>query len=142
MYSNSCKLYSEVKHMNYDRVIIELLDRVAKLEDEVRKLKGESETVAVTLNTDISKYGEKTKSYTQTVIDYLEALINKAKEDGHEHIDIISYDLQKAVGLKNRIPLICNAMRKVMREYEFEILADTPSQNSSTFKVRFYTKGK
>jgi hypothetical protein len=128
--------------MNYDRVIVELLDRVAKLEDEVRKLKGETDTVTVTLNTDISKYGEKTKSYTQGVIDYLEALIKKAKEDGKEHLDVVSYDLQKAVGLKNRIPLICNAMRKVMREYEFEILADTPSQNSSTFKVRFFTKGE
>ena len=128
--------------MNYDRVIVELLDRVAKLEDEVRKLKGETGEVTVTLNTDISKYGEKTKSYTQGVIDYLEALIKKAKEDGKEHIDVVSYDLQKAVGLKNRIPLICNAMRKVMREYEFEILADTPSQNSSTFKVRFFTKGE
>jgi hypothetical protein len=128
--------------MNYDRVIIELLDRVAKLEDDIRKLKGETDTVTVTLNTDISKYGEKTKSYTQGVIDYLEALIKKAKEDGKEHLDVVSYDLQKAVGLKNRIPLICNAMRKVMREYEFEILADTPSQNSSTFKVRFFTKGE
>ena len=128
--------------MNYDRVIVELLDRVAKIEDEVRKLKGETDTVTVTLNTDISKYGEKTKSYTQGVIDYLEALIKKAKEDGKEHLDVVSYDLQKAVGLKNRIPLICNAMRKVMREYEFEILADTPSQNSSTFKVRFFTKGE
>jgi hypothetical protein len=128
--------------MNYDRVIIELLDRVAKLEDDIRKLKGETDTATVTLNTDISKYGEKTKSYTQGVIDYLEALIKKAKEDGKEHLDVVSYDLQKAVGLKNRIPLICNAMRKVMRDYEFEILADTPSQNSSTFKVRFFTKGE
>jgi hypothetical protein len=76
------------------------------------------------------------------LIDYLEALINKAKEDDKEYIDVISYDLQKAVGLKNRIPLICNAMRKVMRNYTYEILADTPSQNSSTFKVRFFTKGK
>ena len=126
--------------MNYDRVIVELLDRVAKLEDEVRKLKGEND--GVTLNLDISKYGEKPKSYTQGVIDYLEALINKAKEDDKEYIDVISYDLQKAVGLKNRIPLICNAMRKVMRQYAYEILADTPSQNSSTFKVRFFTKGK
>lgn len=128
--------------MNYDRVIVELLDRVAKLEDEVRKLKGEADATTVTLNTDISKYGEKPKSYTQGVIEYLEALIKKAKEDGKEHLDVVSYDLQKAVGLKNRIPLICNAMRKVMREYEFEILADTPSQNSSTFKVRFFTKGE
>ena len=128
--------------MNYDRVIVELLDRVAKLEDEIRKMKGETEAATVTLNTDISKYGEKTKSYTQGVIDYLEALIQKAKEDGKEYIDVVSYDLQKAVGLKNRIPLICNAMRKVMRDCEFEILADTPSQNSSTLKVRFFTKGK
>lgn len=128
--------------MNYDRVIVELLDRVLKLEDEVRKLKGDTDTANVTLNTDISKYGAKTKSYTQGVIDYLEALIKKAKEDGKEHLDVVSYDLQKAVGLKNRIPLICNAMRKVMRDYEFEILADTPSQNSSTFKVRFFTKGE
>ena len=133
-------LVSEVIIMNYDRVIIELLDRVAKLEDEVRKLKGKTD--GVTLNSDLSKYGEKIKSYTQGVIDYLKALINKAEEDGEEHIDVVSYDLQKAVGLKNRIPLICNAMRKVMREYEFEILADTPSQNSSTFKVRFFMKGK
>jgi hypothetical protein len=126
--------------MNYDRVIIDLLDRVAKLEDEVRKLKGETDKI--TLNKDISNYGEKPKSYTQGVIDYLEALINKAKENGEDYIDIVSYELQKAVGLKNRIPLICNAMRKVMRDYEYEILADTPSQNSSTFKVRFFTKGK
>ena len=126
--------------MNYDRVIIELLDRVAKLEDELYKLKNNPESV--TLNTDISKYGEKPKSYTRSVIDYLEALIKKAEDTNQDYIDVVSYDLQKAVGLKNRIPLICNAMRKVMREYEYEILADTPSHNSSTFKIRFFTKGE
>lgn len=132
--------------MNYDRIILELLDRVGKLEDEVRALKGECKPSsgrpddAPTVLVDPNKLSSKPESYTDRACAIVEKAIRKAKEEGKDYVDIVSNDLQHAVGLKNRIPLCCNAMRKVAEMYRTEVIVDTPSHNSSTYKIRYWVK--
>lgn len=128
--------------MNYDRIIIELLDRVSKLEQEVNLLKNqkgldveESETKTVP---DYYDSGVRGETYTDRACAVIERAIAKAKEEGKEYVDIVSNDLQRAIGLKNRLPLCCNAMRKVAKNYKIEVIRDTPSHNSSTYTIRYY----
>lgn len=119
--------------MNYDRIILELLDRVGKLEEEVKVLKTHNKTIPGELS-----LGDKPLSDTERAVLVIENAINKAKEEGKEFIDVVSLDVQYAVGLKNRLPLCCNAMRKVASRYKSEILYETPSHNSSTYKMRYW----
>lgn len=119
--------------MNYDRIILELLDRVGKLEEEVKLLKGNNKSIPESLS-----LGDKPLSDTERAVLVIETAIKRAKEEGKEFIDVVSLDVQYAVGLKNRLPLCCNAMRKVATRYKSEILFETPSHNSSTYKMRYW----
>ena len=126
--------------MNYDRIILEMLERISKLEDEVRVLKGQNPSTDLhvdTLNQDV-ELGSRPESYTDKACSIIENAIRKARQEGKEYVDVISNDLQHAVGLKNRIPLCCNAMRKVAEQYRTEVIKDTPSHNSSTYTIRYY----
>ncbi len=126
--------------MNYERIMLELLERISKLEDEVRVLKGEkpfSISQNNVLNQDV-ELGSHPESYTDRACSIIENTIRKGRQEGKEYIDVVSNDLQHAVGLKNRIPLCCNAMRKVAEHYRTEVIKDTPSHNSSTYTIRFY----
>ena len=124
--------------MNYDRVILELLDRVSKLEEEVNILKKGGAQPQVTANNTLGVYGVKPESHTDRACAIIENAIAKAKEEGKDSIVVVSNDLQHAVGIKNRIPLCCNAMRKVAEKYRSEVVADTPSHNSSTYAIKYW----
>ena len=129
--------------MEYDRIILELLDRVKKLEEEVKELKeGKNETAAASQNSNSSDnfYGMKKESQTAKVVNYIYMVLKSEKEKGEESVVLVSNNLQRANGLKNRIPLVCNAMRTVMAKVQNEVVADTPSHNSSTYAVKFYLK--
>lgn len=60
----------------------------------------------------------------------------EAIQKGKNELIILASDLAKEIGLKQRFPMICSAMRKCM-EIDDEILHQTPSGNSSTFKVKY-----
>lgn len=133
-------MYLEEERMNFERIILEMLERIGKLEDEVKALKGEkpsSSSNNAVFNQDI-ELGSRQESYTDKACLIIENAIRKSKQEGKEYIDVVSNDLQHAVGLKNRIPLCCNAMRKVAEHYRTEVIKDTPSHNSSTYTIRFY----
>ena len=70
------------------------------------------------------------------VVNYIEKSIQKAKENGLTNITLTSGGIQKDVGLKNRLPLVCNAMRKCMDE-KSEIIYETPSGQSSTLAIKW-----
>lgn len=126
--------------MNYDRLIIEMLERISKLEEEVKNLKGETvlNNLKIEDESSTGKLGFKPESYTDKACQIIEAAIRDARQEGKSYVDVVSNDLQHAVGLKNRIPLCCNAMRKVSEKYKTEVIKDTPSHNSSTYTIRFY----
>ncbi len=113
--------------MEYEKTILELLERVATLEVKVADLEG-----------NLTNIGEKPArgTYTEMVVDYINNAIEKAKERGLKNITLTSGDIQRDVGLKNRLPLVCNAMRKCMND-KSEIVYETPSGQSSTLAIKW-----
>jgi len=123
--------------MNYDRIIIELLNRVTKLEEEVNKLKGNKQAPASS-NEQTLFSQSKPDSYTGKICTLIEHSITKAKEEGKTYLDVVALDALHAVGLSgNRAPLCCNAMRKVGRNYRTQVLRDTKSHSSTTYTIRY-----
>ena len=112
--------------MEYEKIILNLIERVSILEEKVAELEG---------NKKIEPKPER-GTYTSLVIDYIEKSIAKAKENGKHSICLTSGGIQKDVGLKNRLPLVCNAMRKCMDEKSV-VIYETPSGQSSTFAVQW-----
>ena len=68
---------------------------------------------------------------------YLDKVLQEAKHSGVEYIDLISGDIHKRLGLKNRMPQVCGIMYKMMLSGD-EVLHSTPSGQSSTIKIRYY----
>ncbi len=95
--------------------------RVQKAEDSVR--------VAV----------EATGSQGKTADDvrqYIEKLLQEAKMIGEDYIDLVSGDIHKQMGMKNRMPQICRIMYEKMMPGD-EVLHTTPSGKSTTIKIRY-----
>lgn len=70
---------------------------------------------------------------------YIDKLLRKAKMRGKEYIDLVSGDVHKQLGLKNRMPQVCKIMYEKMKPGD-KILHTTPSGMSSTIKIRYYVK--
>lgn len=68
---------------------------------------------------------------------YLQSMIEEAARNGDEYIEVVSLDLAKAVGIMNRLPSICDAMKGFMRDNDV-VVHSTPSGKSSTERVRYY----
>lgn len=50
---------------------------------------------------------------------------------------LVAGNIQKAIGLKNRPVIICNAMKQLMTDKD-EILFAPPSGNSTTVRIKYY----
>lgn len=110
--------------MEYEKTILKLMERIARLEERVDALENPQ-------NLKPSR-----KTYTEMVVNYIEKTIQKSKENGLTNITLTSGGIQKDVGLKNRLPLVCNAMGKCMDE-KSEIIYETPSGQSSTLAIKW-----
>ncbi len=73
------------------------------------------------------------------VYDHIESLKKDAADKGNSNIILRSGDVHKELGLKNRMPTVCGAMRKAMRDGDV-ILHKTPSGNSSTLMIEYFLK--
>lgn len=113
--------------MEYEKTLLELMERVAVLEEKVAVLEGNAVTK-----------GDKPArgTYTEMVTDYIKNEIEKAKANGLHSVTLTSGGVQRDVGLKNRLPLVCNAMRKCMDDNS-EIIYETPSGQSSTLAIKW-----
>ena len=106
--------------MDYDKIIIEMLSRIQKLEEEVEKLKGAD---------------SKEKKVTMTDIrEFIEEMTKDAIRSGESSLEIRASEIHKAMGLKQRFPMVCNAMRQCMGNNDY-IIHETASGNSSSFSV-------
>ena len=113
--------------MEYEKTLLDLIERVTKLEQRVDELECEN----------MNKESKPARgTYTNMVIDYINNQILKAKEQGLNNITLTSGGIQKDVGLNNRLPLVCNAMRKCMND-KSEIIFETPSGQSSTLAIKW-----
>jgi len=80
--------------------------------------------------------GQKT---ADDVRQYIEKLLQEAKMRGEDYIDLVSGDIHKQLGMKNRMPQVCRIMYEKMMPGD-EVLHTTPSGKSSTIKIRYYLK--
>lgn len=114
--------------MNYNTIIVEMLSRIQALEDKVKKLE-ESQ--------DNSTSKESSKVRTCDIRDYILELKRAAAEKGNTELILVAKDVHGALGLKQRYPMVCNAMRQVMQEGDF-ILYSPESGYSSTLEIKYY----
>jgi hypothetical protein len=114
--------------MNYERTILELLDRIQTLEEQVAVLMGEK-------SNDINK--EENTMSTQEIREYIQQLKNTAKSQEKTTLTLRSGDIHKDLNLKNCMPPVCNAMYQMMLDGD-KILHTTPSGKSSTIEIQYF----
>lgn len=108
--------------MNYEKIILELLNRIQVLEEKV-------DVLTAVMNTE-----EKVSVTTADICRYINELKGIAKSEGKTSIVLISRDIHKQLNLKSRFPMVCNAMRQCMDNNDI-IIFQPPKGNSSTLAI-------
>lgn len=70
------------------------------------------------------------------ICQYIEELKVIAKERGEKELVLVSGNIHKDLGLKNRMPQACNAMYQCMKNGD-KIVHATPSGYSSTIQIKY-----
>ena len=109
--------------MDYDRIIIELLNRISVLEDKVQALEKNVSSTKQPGTTEIRAFIESQKA--------------AAKQEGKQYVCLVANDIHKALRLSSRIPTVCNAMKQCMRDGD-EVIRETASGFSTTFEIKYY----
>ncbi len=122
--------------MNYDTVIVELLSRVQALEEQVNLLNQKNGCSSQSSVGEI-KMNDNKKVTTTDIKNYILELKHKARESGKKSITLIARDISSDLQLKQRYPMICNAMRQSMNESD-EIVFSPASGYSSTLEIKYY----
>ena len=118
--------------MNYEKTILEMLERIKTLEEKVEKLAGSN---AAFNNNEFM--GNRKITMTQKAKDYIMHKKNEAKEHGYKEIVLLCNDIQKALNITNRTPIVCTAMYECMGTKD-EIISSPPSGFSTTVKVKYF----
>ena len=109
--------------MNYEKIIVELLSRIKTLEEKVDILMENSDNK----NENVT---------TENIRQYIRELKLKEKATGKKTLVLTARDIHKELNLKSRFPMVCNAMRDCMGEYDV-ILFQPPKGNSSTLEIEY-----
>lgn len=132
---------------NYESILLELLQRVQELEKRVGQLEakenGNNEgAISTSSNFSIQQhfdsFSQKKISKMDQIRDYLEELFENAKAEGKTELTLRAGDVEKAVGLSNRIVMVINAMHEYQEKYRNEVLATTNSGYSTTVVIKYY----
>ena len=119
--------------MNYEKIILEMLERIKVLEDKVAMLEKNK-------NTNAEDYASTQKNYsnlTQKAREYITKKKMHAKENGLNEITLLCNDIQKALGVTQRPASICRAMYDSMNSTDEIVFA--PSKGlSTTLKIKYY----
>ena len=113
--------------MNYEKVIVELLGRIQVLEEQVSTLISQQNEAK---GSDISKMT------THTIREYIEEQKRIAREKGKTELILRSGDVHNDLGLKQRHPQVCNAMRQCMNA-EDVVLHQPPKGNGTTLQIQY-----
>ena len=112
--------------MNYDKIILELLERIKNLEEQVAVLM-EKEQKSNTYSNKVS---------TGNIRAYIEERKTSAKSQNECVLVLVAGDVHKKLQLKSAMPMVCNAMRQCMGD-EDKVLYETASGYSSTLKIEY-----
>ena len=122
--------------MNYEKVIVELLLRIQTLEEKVDLLmKNQSQESASTPHD--GAVANVVKLKTKDVREYIDAQKDEARTKGETFIVLRASDIHRISKLRNRMPIVCNAMRQCMGEND-EVLHQTPSGYSSSLEIKYF----
>lgn len=85
-----------------------------------------------------SRIIEPHKISTKDIRAYIQKLLMDAFQSAEPYIDLLSKDIHKQLGLKNRYPMVCSAM------YHFKtgsdaVLTAPPKGNGATVKIRYFS---
>lgn len=117
--------------MDYDKIILELLDRIKTLEEKVAILENQPNNKASFVPS------VRGVSLTDQARNYINDMKQKARQEGKTEITLLCNDIQKALGVVNRPAGICTAMYDSM-EANDEILFAPPSGKSTTVLIKYY----
>ena len=112
--------------MNYDKIILELLDRIKVLEEQV----------AVLMEKEQNQRGKVNKVSTGDIRNYIEECKNTARNNGEETLVLVAGNIHRDKNLKSAMPMVCNAMRQCMGD-EDRVLYETASGYSSTLEIEY-----
>ena len=110
--------------MEYDKIILELLMRVKVLEEKVEILSSQNAATPVK------------QASTSEIKAYIISLKQDAKDRALPFLVIKANDIHKTMGLKSRMPAVCNAMKQCMNVDDI-VLYETASGFSSTYTIKY-----
>ncbi|MBR5524598.1 MAG: hypothetical protein IKU51_04960 [Clostridia bacterium] len=113
--------------MEYEKIIIELLGRIQTLEEQVTVLMGKQ------LH---KEEKEEEKMTTDDIRGYIQKQKEIAKMAGKSELVLRSGDVHNDLGLKQRHPQVCNAMRHCMNSGDV-ILYQPPKGNGTTLRIEY-----
>ena len=112
--------------MNYDNIILELLDRIKVLEEQVEILMEKNQEKPTPIN----------KISTGDIRDYINERKMAARNNGKDSLVLVAGDIHREMKLKSAMPMVCNAMRQCMSTRDV-LLYETASGYSSTLKIEY-----
>ena len=120
--------------MSYEKIILEMLERIKTLENKVSELEKAAQTSNERSD---GKESVGKINITEQARQYILKQKKEAKEAGSSEIVLVCNDIQKKLGVVNRAPAICSAMYDSMLDGD-EVLFAPPSGKSTTVKIRYY----
>ncbi len=117
--------------MDYDKIILELLDRIKTLEEKVAILENQPNN-KTSFAPSVRGVG-----LTEQARNYINDMKSKARQEGKTEITLLCNDIQKALGVVNRPAGICTAMYDCMGGND-EVLSAPPSGKSTTVLIKYY----
>lgn len=120
--------------MDYDKIILELLDRIKALEEKVSNLENGNSHITKP-NTD----NDKTVSLVDRAKTYIQGCKRMSFESGYDNVILRCSDIQKDLRVSNRVPSICMAMRDCMQPNDV-VLEEPPSGFSTRLTIKYDLK--
>lgn len=113
--------------MNYEKIILEMLERIKDLEEKIERLETKKENV------------EKKSSvnFTNKVREYIKNKKIEAKTQGKSEVILLCNDIQKEFNVTGRPRSVCVAMYDCMQAND-EVLFAPPKKYSTTVKIKYY----
>ena len=131
--------------MNYERIILELLERIQILEEKVEFLEKANDAISTggkESNKEKSRttddVNNKNVGLTKKARNYIMNCKEEARSRGQKEVTLLCNDIQKALGVINRTPSICKAMKDCMTNPNDTILKAPPSGKSTTVLIKYY----
>ena len=112
--------------MNYDTIILELLERIKVLEEQVKALTEKDQRNTASIH----------KISTGDIRDFIEKRKMFARDTNNSSLVLVAGDIHREMKLKSAMPMVCNAMRQCMNTND-KVLHETASGYSSTLKIEY-----